>query len=986
MNDSQRRNTIRIKPVTVAVIAALSAISASAQESKVNAPLERVEITGSRIKGIDLESAVPIQTITRAQIEATGASTLEDVLMTLTENTEGNRSASGGGENAYANLRGAGAGRTLVLVNGHRWVGSSDLGGVVNLNSIPLAAVERVDVLKDGGSVLYGSDAMVGLINIILKDHYNGAQLSAGYGGYQRSASDSWKVNMSAGYSGERFDAWLALGLTDRDGAHNRDYGITSALRPIGAPLSARGSDSTPAGRFQTCKTATGPCTSSSKDLNGAITFDQPYNPNNFVNGKPVNNSRPYSNNDRYNNAGFGILQTQLNSKSAMMGLGYRITDHVRFKFTAAFNDSASVADGAPQELSLGLGGAAAGSKIFIAKDSYYNPTGLPIGKAQRTLLEAGPQASLSESKVYVFSPTLLGDFSVAGRNFDWEVGLVSGRNHSVVPRTNQISTTRLANALGSSFKDANGKIVCGAPGKVIAGCVPLNLLGAGAVTQPMLDYITLDPMAARITNDTHDRDMFAQISSPNVLALPAGNVGFAGGLERRSAHGHAGMGEAFYNNDVFSGGRSITDGEFSEKDVAGELFVPLLKDLPLIRKLDLTLAARYSKFDPGTGELNKKIGLKWDVTKDFALRGSYSTGYRFDTGSILVQTMDVDVSATANVDRCSYTTDTTGKVTANPYAALTPAQQATCQAQGVKPGGYDTRTASQTTHLHQNQNPDLGPETNVFRSVGLLYSPSYVPGLDLTLDYWDFIFSNTITRPVASTTGQATMLDRCLNSYGDPHACPTSWITRDATGAVSDIRISALNGPGGEHYQGFDLNLRYRPKATRWGKFSYTWGNTINYKVVDKAAPHADDNKVGFAARSRLRSNFSVDWSNQGWGARWTARYTSSFLEDCSSFSAQNYATIVCNALGDPLTVNASNGTATYVPFMDGGSANRISGYTQHDVSLFYSPTATNRIKVGINNAFNKQPSVSVTQGRNYYSTFGLPDRYFFVEYSQKF
>ncbi|TAM31851.1 MAG: hypothetical protein EPN68_03140 [Rhodanobacter sp.] len=988
--------------MALAIFAALNSMPASAQGASATPPasakkqtvsLATIQVIGSKIKGVDMESSVPIQIITHQQIEASNATTLDEVLQTMAISGDARNRTSESNQISFANLRGIGFGRTLVLVNGHRWVGSSDLNGSVDLSSIPLSAIERIEVLKDGGSVLYGADAMVGLINVVLKDHYDGAEAKVSYGNYQHGEGSAKKAQLTIGHSSGRFSGLLSFMFNKEDGINYDDYALTRQHAPIGSG-STKYSDYTPAGNFELCSgklNAAGGCSARAlTDPGGAKGTPFVYDPNlpglyRTYNGPGVEPT------DSYNDVGYRYLLTPLTQKSIVGNMSYQITDDIKFNLAGQFMDVSASKHTPPIPLNLGARGSAAGKSIFISPKSYYNPYGSAIGFVRRELTEAGAESYDYDTKTKAISPTLSGDFGIGNRDFDWEAGAEFGSTYQITHNLNDISVSKLKNALGPSFKDANGNIVCGTPGNTIAGCVPLNILGSGTVTQGMLNYIQIVPS---FYNYFTDRDYFAQISSDDLLELPAGELGFAAGFERHSVFAKTGRDAAFDNNDVLSQSRGVISGAgYGSNDTYAEFYVPVLSGLPGIQQLNLDIAGRHSAYDSGVGVNNGKLGLKWKVTNDFALRGSISTGYRLDLAGIIQNTQYSTVRVT---DPCSFTTDTKGKITSNRYAALSAAQMAQCSAVGVPAGGYDTRLAPQTTQLSTG-NKKLGPEKDLFRTYGFVYSPHFIPGLDITLDYWDVKFRDSI---VAPTDNQFVL--NCLSNPGDPKLCPNGWVQRDANGAVTFVQHSKLNGAGGERYTGYDFNLRYRFTTSNWGKFQIELDNALLTRVIDKNALRdvpgsADFNKVGVYTTGttsafshyHLRSNLNLDWSRGAWGAHWGIRYYSSQKENCRLVST----TIVglCNDLG-PLQNQGQPGfdptnpaTFKYLPFMGGGSANRVGAYAVSNVSVYYSPTPTSRIKFGINNVFDKQPPFFVNSGRSYNPSFGIPDRYFTLEYSMK-
>lgn len=953
--------------------------------------LERVAVTGSQIKGVDMESAVPLVSVSRAEIDRMGVTSVDDVLRILAVVGEGAGRMSNSSHNSYANLRNIGTNRTLVLVNGHRWVGSSDLGGAVNLNSIPLGIVERVDVLKDGGSVLYGADAMVGLVNIVLKDNYDGVEGRVRYGSYEQGGGTEREVQVTAGHTGERFSGVVAFQSSKGDPILNTDYKITAVPPPYGSPPSLTWSNATPAGRFQLCRgnvNAAGVCpTASLGDPAGGRNFFT-YDP-----GQTGKNWRNYNlDSDPFNDRQYRDLLTPYDRQSVVGSMKYTINDHMYFKMFGEYLSERMERPLPPAVFDLGT----SANPIVIPRNNFYNPFGVPIGRVQRSAVEGGGREFSSRARTRTISSALGGDFELAGRNFDWEVGFMAGSTYQRAQNQNEFSLAKLRNALGPSFKDPGGNVVCGTPGKVIAGCVPLNLLGVGAITPEMLDYLRLDPESG-FTNYFRDNDYWAQFSTPNLFRLPAGDVGLAGGFERHIVYGAFNPSESLRKGDVMgSPTRNYTAGGYGVREAYGEFYVPVLKDIPLIKQLDFSLAGRYSRYDSGVSTFNKKWGVKWKITDDLALRGSYSTGFRYDLGGILQNDMvGTTTLGGGTFDPCTFTTGTNGAITANRYAQLSPELQAKCRGFGVPAGGYDSRLAGSVT-TQRNANPNLQPEKDVFRTVGILYSPRFIQGLDLSVDYWAVRFRDSIVLPTVQD-----MLENCLANYGDSHVCPENSVQRDANGAVTYVRNAALNSNGtGERYSGYDVRAIYRLKTESWGNFRFDWNSAYLASFQQSAVPPFQNLVGTYSASSfptrpsfRLRSNLTVGWDRGRWGAQWTARYYSGLKEPCRFVGTS--AVELCNDLGEVQFRDPNGNVANnkYLPFLHGGSANYLSAYTLHDVNASYKTTwlGGGRISGGVRNVFNKQPSVSMSAGQSgagigYSPSFGIPDRFFYLEYSQKF
>ncbi|MEP6635014.1 MAG: TonB-dependent receptor plug domain-containing protein, partial [Luteimonas sp.] len=185
MKYPRSRPAMRLALLPSGVALALAPLVSGAQQAPTTGndatTLDRIEVTGSRIKRTDYETSQPVFSLSRDEIQAQGLTSVGDVIQNLTANgsTLNTTFNNGGNGETRVSLRNLGSNRTLVLVNGHRWVGGTGLGGAVDLNTIPTAAVERIEVLKDGASTIYGSDAIAGVVNVILRQNFDGAEANA---------------------------------------------------------------------------------------------------------------------------------------------------------------------------------------------------------------------------------------------------------------------------------------------------------------------------------------------------------------------------------------------------------------------------------------------------------------------------------------------------------------------------------------------------------------------------------------------------------------------------------------------------------------------------------------------------------------------------------------------------------------------------------------------------------------------------------------
>ncbi len=253
MEHRNLRTAVRTGMLPAGIAIALAPALAGAQETseKGATTLEKIEVTGSRIKRADIETSQPIFSLSREDISAQGLTSIGDVIQRISAGGSSLNSSynNGGNGETRVSLRNLGSQRTLVLVNGKRWVGGTGLGGAVDLNTIPTAAVERVEVLKDGASTIYGSDAIAGVVNVILRKDFEGAEANAYLGQYDKGDGSRQSYDFTLGSSGDRWSAMLGVGYVKEEPVYAGDREI-SAAPFYGATPGTGNSSTTPAGRF----------------------------------------------------------------------------------------------------------------------------------------------------------------------------------------------------------------------------------------------------------------------------------------------------------------------------------------------------------------------------------------------------------------------------------------------------------------------------------------------------------------------------------------------------------------------------------------------------------------------------------------------------------------------------------------------------------------------------------------------------------------
>ncbi len=918
--------------------------------------LDRVEVVGSRIKRVEAETSQPIFQVTQEDIQASGLTSIGDVIQNLTANGSalGTTFNNGGDGSTRVALRNLGTARTLVLVNGRRWI-NTGTGSAVDLNSIPTAAVESIQVLKDGASAIYGSDAIAGVVDIRLKSNYTGAEASMQWGEYDEGDGRRQKYDFVIGFDGDRGNVLMGAGYVKEDAVWAGDRPI-SAVPTYGLPATnptfAGASGVGVRGRV-----IGGPWTG-----NGGILID----------GRPGTSPDDFAAfnalADGFNFAPLNYLQTPQERTSFFMDGRYQIIDGVEFYTQASFNERKSEQVLAAFPLSVGAFAGGAFNPLRLSADSIYNPFGVDVAWARR-VVETGGRAFNQDVDTYNFVGGFQGDFMLGDRFFGWDVGYQYGKSERYDQTYGLQFSTTLGRAIGPSFIDNAGVARCGTPTAVIAGCVPFNPFAPeGQITQEMLNYIGYVEQAIRGNDMTN---YWANISGDLFELVETRPVAFAAGYEYRRESAFDSP-DALTNAGLGSGNaRTATSGGYSIDEFYLELNAPLLADLPFANLLEIRLAGRYSDYSNFGDTTNLSAGFKWQPIEDLAIRGNWSEGFRAPTINNLFLGA-ADSFATIS-DPCS----------SQNFGGLTDEGRARCIAAGVPADGSYTQLNPQI-RITLGGNPNLMPETAETKTLGFIYSPSWLEGFDISLDWYNIEIEGGIT----TRSGQ-NIINSCYT--GAPAAasffCPL--ITREAgTGIVLDLAAVPQNEAGFE-VEGWDLTLNYR-FDTDFGRFGFVWDTTYTTTWTSFLLNSTTGNIDGFDRTGwelgddqypLIRSNLNATWQLGDFGVNWGMRYYHHTKEDCvfnDLVIAGHPASVGYNPCSNYLDVSASHPDGYH----------RQGSVAIHDVRFTWNTPWNGQVGLGINNVFEKDPPTSFTAFANTFNAavWDVPGRFWFVQYNQKF
>jgi iron complex outermembrane receptor protein len=942
--------TGRFHPLTLALAIVLAPATALAAETAAAPPqatvLDAVQVTGSRIKRATLEGQVPVLVVDRAAIERSGHTSISDLVQQLTGsgsalnakfNSSGNfgfpPDGSGvGAGSAQVDLRHLGAKRVLVLVDGMRWVNESSASGVgaaTDLNTIPLAIVDRIEVLQDGASSLYGSDAIAGVVNIITRRDAQGAQVTVDWGQYGEGDGTRRGVDLSWGHSDDRRSVFVGASWTRQDAAYARDR--EQSRWPVPGTGLALGSSATPDGRFIFID----PVTGEEHDITPNAGVGTPQ----FDAGAGCQRSDDYhcfGRADRFNFAQYNLLMTPSERKGVFGQFRQRLGDSVEWNAKVLFNRRESTNQAAPEPLFLGPEagtGNPLADNIFISALNPYNPFGFDLDSASNLIMigrrpvEGGARVFDQKVDTQYVGTGLSGAISADASTWYWDVNAAWSRNRASQTNHGSYNILAISQALGDPA-------ACAA----IAGCVPLDIFGgAGSITPSMLGFI--QPVV-RDRSQNELQQVSASLSG-DLAQLPAGALGFAVGAEYRRYEG-------WYQPDAltvaghYNGVPSLpTSGSYHVSEAFVELGVPLMSQEHHGQSLELSVAGRYSTYSTFGGEFTPKVGLRWQPADDLVLRASYAEGFRAPSiGELYGSAARADLQLS---DPCSI-----GLGGSAPRGSA-----ANCASLGV-PSGY--QQANSQISVTTGGNGALDPERSRSVMAGFVWSPWFANGQGVSerFDVALTFYRHNVEGAIQAIDAQ-TQLDLCVDTL-DATYC--DGITRALTGGINGFN-NRLTNLGVIKTDGWDLDLNWVLASAGGSKLTLGWQNTFvgRYQATGAAGqqqPQGPGIEVVDSAIPEWSSTLRADWSLGAWSAGWSLRHTSELREDCGDA----VAFAVC---GDPAT-----------------GSNRLAATTYHDLRAGYRWDVMGGIALtaGINNVFDKDPPICLSCSLNGYdaSTYDIP------------
>ncbi|MBO9560987.1 MAG: TonB-dependent receptor [Caulobacter sp.] len=811
-------------PPPAAAVAPLQTADSGASADEV----EALVVTGSRIRRTDFNSPDPVQVISSEQAQVRGIADMSELLQTATtasgsfqinNQLTGYVTDGGPGGNSVS-LRGLGAQRTLILLNGRR-AGPAGIGGTVgpfDLNVIPQSLVDHVEILKSGASSVYGSDAVAGVINIITKTNIDGLEVNF-YGTQpQHSGGEVYRFNATAGKTFSRgyvnggFDYYQQKALLNKQRSYTacaQDYLFDAAT---GERVDYKGLD----GKLKCVNLNNGYVSAGGMNLVPTVAGVT------YPTSAQGNNS-PFAGYARFARSGFPLTYPYQPSEStlydnstsispvkrytATLSAGFDITPKVQAYTELMFNRRESSQTGAGQIFqSFAQRNIVNGAPNNLPASNPNNPFG--VSATTVTAYKSGGEQNVDYYRGVL---GLKGSFDVLG-GWDWDIYGQYSKSDGTYNLGPRIYLDRLL-ALNSPNVACTNNPLGGNVSNFNCSALPNGIPWAsarvlsGQFTDAERNFLFFQEEG----KTTYTHKYIEGFTSGDLFSLPAGKVGAAFGFQVRKEELNDQPGpQALLRNVALYSTAGVTKGSDSVKEAYGELNVPVLKGLPLVESLNVDLSGRISDYKSYGTSKTYKVGVDWQLVPSVRLRASQGTSFR--APSLYEQYLGNQTSylSQSSIDPCYN------------YGALQ--TNATiiknCASQGI-PDNY-LATGGSSAIIYANGGRDiLEAETSKARMVGVVWTPSFAD-FRLSLDYFDYDVKNEIRQ-----FGSANILEQCYKDDKFPTSAYCTLFQRDpVTHFISYVNNSYVN-VAAEKNTGLDLTTDYG-LDTSLGRFSlntqFTW------------------------------------------------------------------------------------------------------------------------------------------------------------------
>lgn len=894
--------------------------------------IENILVTGTRVARSELSAAIPISVVEIEDIEIGAIETLDGLLTQLPsiQQVTGARESQNGTDRsgvASVALRGLGVERTLTLLDGKRMVSSRTGQSNVDLSTIPIDFIERIEVMTGGASAIYGSDAMAGVVNIITRNNFEGVSLrirgelpeAGGEGNYTTS------LTVGAPFADDRGNAMLSASFFDREPLYSRE-------RPWAVEATEVRSDGSLGPDFSVF-TAGGlyDLVNSSGNRVGSIDTGR------LVLANGLNATRPFEEDIHgYNANELATITTPIRRLSFAGKAEYTVNEAISLSMNGYYTRTDTNSERSPESIQA--------REFFRNSDfnAYLLPIDHPfipqsildiasnefpgevIGLDWRRRLTEIPRFIDNTRETFRFGAALDGDIS---QSWDWNLGLNYGRTQQSQLVSGNTIKANVVDALDIEPDPNNpGQFRCVNPQSVGRGCVPLDFFGEGSITAEMAAWIKDD---STFLGSIEQMTLSALVTG-DLMELPAGSLGMAFGAEYREDDSTTITDSLLRDQGTTFVAVPSNFGHTDVSEVFVEAVMPLIADQPFVNYLSVEAAIRFADYSHVGGVTSFKTGFEYAPVQSLHFRGGWSRATRAPS---ILEAFSVPRTAaiTINRDPCDGVVVTTAGVVADNCRSI-PEIAAAIAADG---------TFSQDTQFEVRGfslgNPLLIEEQADTITFGTVFEPEFLPGFGISVDWWDIDIADAIV-----DTDRQRSTDICYQSPGlSSQEC--SLVFRDGNGQISRVDSEPRN-EAGFVTSGIDIYVSYLWDLRQGSvNFEVKWTHLQEkdvLRIIDTNTGRIDiDDDNGEVENPTDRIQFQASYKKGPWRISWLTNFLSKVNTG--------------NEAMDIAIANGENPNRLAYRTIDAYSISKLNG------SYTFGSDNQYQIFAGINNIFDKDPQL---------------------------
>ncbi|AAZ26620.1 TonB-dependent receptor plug domain-containing protein [Colwellia psychrerythraea] len=941
-NNSKVAKAIRLAMIVSASAAATISAPVFAAEADELESVERISVTGSRIKRAELSTPSPTLTINAQELVRFGNPDLGSMLAELpalgaTSTIIGNNNDGAEAGVSSVDLRRLGTKRTLVLINGKRHVAGSPGSSQVDLSTIPAALIERVEVITGGASAIYGSDAVSGVVNVILKKDFDGLEFnltggnsteSVGNENYTFSvlggtdiADGRGNITFFAGIEDttevmssavRQWDSWGSVINPDNEG--EEDGVFDKFRRPnVGSEM---------INDFGVMNPFSG----------DRFTFDKSGNRQDAC-SRSLDNSFAFGEleascgdrgffGEQYENYIPGVQRTTVGST-----INYEITENINFfgdfKYTRA-----DIQQQFQPSFRFGSIDINVADNAFLSDEARAELGGTGTASMAKFFGELGNRSSNHNRELFRFVGGLDGFFSLGDTDVDYELFYIYGETSNNRVSENDLIPGNLAAGIDSVIDPATGQAVCRSqlesaqdadysdPATVDAGsCVAYNPFGFAQSSPEALDWVSADVTRKDVIKQEVIGGSLAGDTGA-FFELPGGAVGIAAGFEYRTESSSTITDELTKSGATTN---SATPDEFGEYDVT-EMFVevslPLISGQFLAEELTLDGAYRYSDYSHAGSVDAWKVGMMYAPIADLRFRGTYGAAVRAPNISEAFSPLSPGFARVSDPCDADNILDDPDRVS-------------NCAALGI-PVGFEAND-NVSIDTFSGGNDELTPEESTSLTIGTVWTPSYLENFSITLDFYDIEIKDAIIEVESQD-----IADNCVDATGGPDAVYCGAVDRSATTYDIDLVRSGFLNASAYNTSGIDVEMRYNFALDSLGVPGELYLKLFVNKLLEleqfefQDRPDEINVEVGETGDPELQASFSATYNLDDLSVTWQSRY-----------------------IDRVVTYDVSPGGGSPEDLEQG----YIPSVTTHDLSFNYIVSENVKVNAGLRNIFDKLP-----------------------------